>query len=240
LVYLIVTSRGNFFLRMIGILETSYSRCRGYFFPHSYLTKLTVALAHSFLEHDRDGEPVFLVLLDFGAVISGVGFVSCGSTHFANVRSEDRTDQLASVWISQNMAAKLILGFAIVFAKFAFSSWLNSEVRPGTGLILTSHWNWKLLRRTGQIHNRLHFRQSDVPKKRLLRSSLRRLRLLQEFSLRLIKRPTNVLRIGKVMGASDCSGSQRSLLIFVGTAATAAIAGARHAARTIVESKVHD
>ena len=47
---------------------------------------------------------------------------ACGSTHFANVGSEDRTDQLASVWISQNMAAKLILGFAIVFAKFAFSS----------------------------------------------------------------------------------------------------------------------
>jgi len=211
------------------------------FFPHSFLTKLTVALAHSFFEHDRNGEPVFLVLLDFRAVISGVGFVSCGSTHFANVRSEDRTDQLASVWISQHMAAELILGFTIVFAKFAFSSRLNSEVRPGTGLKLTPHWNWKLLlRRTGQIHNRLHFRQSDVPKKRLLRSGLRRLRLLQECSLRLIKRPTNVLRVSKVMGASDCSGSLRSLLLFVRTAATAAIAGARHAARTIVESKVHD
>ena len=56
----------------------------------------------------------------------------------------------------------------------------------------------------------------------------------------LIKRPTNVLRVGKVMGASDCSGSLRSLLLFVRTAAAAAIAGARHAARTIVESKVHD
>ena len=71
------------------------------FFPHSYLTKLTVALAHSFFEHDRDGEPVFLVLLDFGAVISSVGFVSCGSTPSANVQSEVRTDQLASVWVSQ-------------------------------------------------------------------------------------------------------------------------------------------
>jgi len=215
---------------------------QGIFFLHSYLTKLTVALAHSFFEHDRNGEPVFLVLLDFGAVITGVGFVSCGSTHFANVRSEDRTDQLASVRITQNMAAELILGFAIVFAKFAFSSWLNSEMRPGTGLKLTSHGNWKLLRGTRQIHNRLHFRQSDVPKKRLLRSSLRRLRLLQEFSLRLVKRPANVLRIslGKVMGSSDCSGSLRSLLIFVRTAATAAIAGTRHTAGTIVESKVHD
>jgi len=210
------------------------------FFPHSYLTKLTVALAHSFFEHNRDGESVFLVLLDFWAVISGVGFVSCGSTHFANVRSEDRTDQLASVRISQNMAAELILRFTIVFAKFAFSSRLNSEVRPGTGLKLIPHWNWKLLQRTGQICNRLHFRQSDVPKKRLLRTSLRRLRLLQEFSLRLIKRPTNILRIGEVMGASDCSGSLRSLLIFVRTPATAAIAGARHTAGTIVESKVHD
>ena len=73
---------------------------------------------------------------------------ACGSTHFANVRSEDRTDQLASVRITQNMAAELILGFAIVFAKFAFSSWLNSEMRPGTGLKLTSHGNWKLLRGT--------------------------------------------------------------------------------------------
>ena len=99
--------------------------------------------------NDRNGKPVFLVLLDFGAVISGVGFVSCGSTHFANMRSEDRTDQLASVRISQHMAAELILGFAIVFAKFAFSSRLNSEVRPGTGLKLIPHWNWELLRRTG-------------------------------------------------------------------------------------------
>ena len=82
-------------------------------------------------------------------VVLGIYNFACGSTHFANVRSEDRTDQLASVWISQNMAAELILRFAIVFAKFAFSSWLNSEMRPGTGLILTSHWNWKLLRRTG-------------------------------------------------------------------------------------------
>ena len=51
------------------------------FFPHPYLTKLTVALAHCFLEHDRDGEPVFLVLLYFRAVISGVGFVSCGQSY---------------------------------------------------------------------------------------------------------------------------------------------------------------
>ena len=50
---------------------------QGIFFLHSYLTKLTVALAHSFFEHNRDGEPVFLVLLNFRAVISGVGFVSC-------------------------------------------------------------------------------------------------------------------------------------------------------------------
>ena len=65
------------------------------------------------------------------------------------MRSEDRTDQLASVRISQHMAAELILGFTIVFAKFAFSSRLNSEVRPGMGLKLTPHWNWELLRRTG-------------------------------------------------------------------------------------------
>ena len=85
------------------------------FFPHSHLTKFAVALAHSFFFlHNRNGEPVFLVLLYFRAVISGVGFVSCGSTHFANMRSEDRTDQLASVRISQHMAAELILGFAIV------------------------------------------------------------------------------------------------------------------------------
>ena len=116
------------------------------FFPHSHLTKFAVALAHSFFFlHNRNGEPVFLVLLYFRAVISGVGFVSCGSTHFANMRSEDRTDQLASVRISQHLAAELILGFAIVFAKFAFSSGLNSEVRPGTGLKLTPHWNRKLL-----------------------------------------------------------------------------------------------
>ena len=113
------------------------------FFPHPYLTKLTVALAHCFLEHDRDGEPVFLVLLYFRAVISGVGFVSCGSTHFANMRSEDRTDQLASVRISQHMAAELILGFAIVFAKFAFSSSkLNRIARPRT-----FHWVRKLFQR---------------------------------------------------------------------------------------------
>ena len=53
------------------------------FFPHSYLTKLTVALAHSFFEHDRNGEPVFLVLLDFGAVISGVGFVSYSQSYIS-------------------------------------------------------------------------------------------------------------------------------------------------------------
>ena len=88
-------------------------------------------------------------------VVLGMYNFACGSTHFANVRSEDRTDQLASVWISQHMAAELILGFTIVFAKFAFSSRLYSEVRPGTGLKLTtrlkltSHWNWQLLRRTG-------------------------------------------------------------------------------------------
>ena len=81
-------------------------------------------------------------------VVLGIYNFACGSTHFANVRSEDRTDQLASVRITQNMAAELILGFAIVFAKFAFSSWLNSEMRPGTGLKLTSHGNWKLLRGT--------------------------------------------------------------------------------------------
>ena len=82
-------------------------------------------------------------------VVLGIYNFACGSTHFANVRSEDRTDQLASVRISQNMAAELILRFSIVFAKFAFSSRLNSEVRPGTGLILTPHWSWMLLRRTG-------------------------------------------------------------------------------------------
>ena len=43
-----------------------------------------------------------------------------------------------------------------------------------------------------------------------------------------------------MMGASDCSGSLGSLLVFVRTAAAAAIAGARHAAGAIVESKVHD
>ena len=48
------------------------------FFPHSFLTKLAIALAHSFFEHDRDGEPVFLVLFDFRAVISGVGCCTVG------------------------------------------------------------------------------------------------------------------------------------------------------------------
>ena len=81
-------------------------------------------------------------------LVLGIYNFACGSTNFANVRSEDRADQLASVWITQNMAAELILGFTIVFAKFAFSSWLNSEMRPGTGLKLTSHGNWKLLRGT--------------------------------------------------------------------------------------------
>ena len=54
------------------------------FFPHSHLTKLAVALAHSFFEHDRNGEPVFLVLFDFRAVISGVGFVSCGQSYISS------------------------------------------------------------------------------------------------------------------------------------------------------------
>ena len=61
-----------FFCENVQVL----TEMQGIFFLHSYLTKLTVALAHSFFEHDRNGEPVFLVLLDFGAVISGVGFVS--------------------------------------------------------------------------------------------------------------------------------------------------------------------
>ena len=80
--------------------------------------------------------PVFLDLLNFGVVISGVGFVSSCSTNFTKLRSENRTNQLASVLISQNMAAKLILGFAIVFAKFAFSSSkLNRIARPRTFLV---------------------------------------------------------------------------------------------------------
>ena len=33
-------------------------------------------LGHSFLEDDWNGEPIFLVLFKFGAIISGVGFVS--------------------------------------------------------------------------------------------------------------------------------------------------------------------
>ena len=76
-------------------------------------------------------------------VVLGIYNFACGSTHFANVRSEDRTDQLASVWISQNMAAELVLGLAIVFAKFAFySSKLNRISRPRT-----FHWVRKLFQR---------------------------------------------------------------------------------------------
>ena len=39
-------------------------------------SKLNRIRRPSFLDHDWNGDPVFLVLLDFGAVISGVGFVS--------------------------------------------------------------------------------------------------------------------------------------------------------------------
>ena len=98
---------------------------------HRLLAHLTVALAHGFLEDDRNGVFIFLVLFDLRAVIPSVSFIPGSSTHFANVRSEDWTNQLAGLRISQDMATVLVLGFAIVPTKFAFPSGTNSILRPG-------------------------------------------------------------------------------------------------------------
>ena len=58
------------------VTDITYLSPGGTFSKLNRIGRPRTFLGHSFLINDRNGKPVFLVLLDFGAVISGVGFVS--------------------------------------------------------------------------------------------------------------------------------------------------------------------